>query len=118
MNARSFVGEDKVTLGNYDVITKFGCITFCNSPDFNGVDGILGFGMPPKAARNGLPLPLFQAISYVAAVWIEDIQVVMAWQVWTRRAAWPAATARSLVEGAQILVLCNGHLGGAAARRA
>jgi hypothetical protein len=61
---RGFVGEDKVTLGNYDVITKFGCITFCNSPDFNGVDGILGFGMPPKAARNGLPLPLFQAISF------------------------------------------------------
>jgi hypothetical protein len=61
---RGFVGEDKVTLGNYDVVTKFGCITFCNSPDFNGVDGILGFGVPPKAARNGLPLPLFQAISF------------------------------------------------------
>jgi len=61
---RGFVGEDKVTLGNYNVITKFGCITFCNSPDFNGVDGILGFGMPPKATQNGLPLPLFQAISF------------------------------------------------------
>jgi hypothetical protein len=60
---RGFVGEDVVHLDNYYVKTKFGCITYCNSPDFNGVDGIMGFGIPAPSDRNGLPEPLLEAIS-------------------------------------------------------
>ena len=29
-------------LGEYYAKTDYGCITQCNSPDFNGVDGIVG----------------------------------------------------------------------------
>lgn len=60
---RGFVGEDQVHLDNYHVKAKFGCITYCNSPDFNGVDGIMGFGIPAPSDRNGLPEPLLEAIS-------------------------------------------------------
>ena len=62
---RGFVGEDVVHLHNNHVQMKFGCITYCNSPDFNGVDGIMGFGIPGEDAlrRNKLPEPLFKAIS-------------------------------------------------------
>ena len=43
---KGFQGRDVVQLGDFFVDTKFGSITDCNSPDFNNVDGIMGFGMP------------------------------------------------------------------------
>jgi hypothetical protein len=43
---KGYQGRDVVQVGDYFVDTKFGAITDCNSPDFNGVDGIVGFGMP------------------------------------------------------------------------
>ena len=43
-------------LGDYKMTAPFGVITDCNSPDFNGVDGILGFGLP-KAGEEGRELP-------------------------------------------------------------
>jgi len=43
---KGFQSRDVVQLGDFFVDTKFGSITDCNSPDFNNVDGILGFGMP------------------------------------------------------------------------
>jgi hypothetical protein len=58
-----YVGQDVVQLGAYYALTKFGCITFCNSPDFNGVDGILGFGLPSVEATEDLPRPLFYALT-------------------------------------------------------
>lgn len=58
-----YVGQDIVQLGAYYTLTKFGCITFCNSPDFNGVDGILGFGLPSVEATEDLPRPLFYALT-------------------------------------------------------
>jgi hypothetical protein len=33
---------DGTRLGEYYAKTDYGCITQCNSPDFNGVDGIVG----------------------------------------------------------------------------
>lgn len=33
----------------YQAFSTFGAISYCNSPDFNGVDGILGFGLPVAA---------------------------------------------------------------------
>jgi len=45
---KGFQSRDIVRLGDYSVEAKFGSITDCNSPDFNGVDGIAGFGMPVK----------------------------------------------------------------------
>ena len=45
---KGFQSRDIVRLGDYSVEAKFGSITDCNSPDFNGVDGIMGFGMPVK----------------------------------------------------------------------
>ena len=36
-------------------------ITDCNSPDFNGVDGILGFGLPK--AGSDLPTPVLFAMT-------------------------------------------------------
>ena len=38
-----------------------GVITDCNSPDFNGVDGILGFGLPK--AGSDLPTPVLFAMT-------------------------------------------------------
>ena len=51
-------------LGDYKCTAPFGVITDCNSPDFNGVDGILGFGLP-KAGQEGreLPTPLLFAMT-------------------------------------------------------
>jgi len=51
-------------LGDYKCSAPFGVITDCNSPDFNGVDGILGFGLP-KAGQEGreLPHPLLFAMT-------------------------------------------------------
>jgi hypothetical protein len=43
---KGYQGRDVVQIGDNFVDTKFGAITDCNSPDFNGVDGIVGFGMP------------------------------------------------------------------------
>eukprot|EP00282_Hemiselmis_andersenii_P034861 CAMPEP_0169453540 /NCGR_PEP_ID=MMETSP1042-20121227/14812_1 /TAXON_ID=464988 /ORGANISM="Hemiselmis andersenii, Strain CCMP1180" /LENGTH=571 /DNA_ID=CAMNT_0009565579 /DNA_START=32 /DNA_END=1747 /DNA_ORIENTATION=- len=43
---KGYQGRDVVQIGDHFVDTKFGAITDCNSPDFNGVDGIVGFGMP------------------------------------------------------------------------
>ena len=43
---KGYQGRDVVQIGDNYVDTKFGAITDCNSPDFNGVDGIVGFGMP------------------------------------------------------------------------
>lgn len=53
-----------VQLGDYKCTAPFGVITDCNSPDFNGVDGILGFGLP-KAGEEGreLPTPLLFAMT-------------------------------------------------------
>ena len=34
---------------SYQAFSTFGAISYCNSPDFNGVDGILGFGLPVPA---------------------------------------------------------------------
>ncbi len=39
---KGFQAFDVVQLGKYYTLTKFGAVTYCNSPDFNGVDGILG----------------------------------------------------------------------------
>jgi len=39
-----------VQLGDYYAFADFGAVTDCNSPDFNDVDGIVGFGMPSPAA--------------------------------------------------------------------
>merc|ERR1711966_419841 len=48
---KGFQGKDVVQLGDYYAFADFGAITDCNSPDFNDVDGIVGFGMPaPKPA--------------------------------------------------------------------
>jgi hypothetical protein len=59
---RGYIGQDIVQLGHYYARTKFGCITKCDSADFNGVDGILGLGMP-DAAMASIPEPLLFAIT-------------------------------------------------------
>mmetsp|Transcript_13271 Transcript_13271/g.30524 ORF Transcript_13271/g.30524 Transcript_13271/m.30524 type:complete len:585 (-) Transcript_13271:197-1951(-) len=52
---KGFQSKDVVQLGDFYVETKFGSITDCNSPDFNGVDGILGFGMPVQHQAAAAP---------------------------------------------------------------
>ncbi|EKX48507.1 hypothetical protein GUITHDRAFT_105653 [Guillardia theta CCMP2712] len=59
---RGYIAQDIAQLGRYYAKTKFGCITQCDSQDFNGIDGILGLGMP-DAALASIPEPLFFAIS-------------------------------------------------------
>ena len=59
---RGYIGQDVVQLGRYYAKTKFGCITHCDSSDFNSIDGILGLGMP-DAALASIPEPLFFALS-------------------------------------------------------
>ena len=72
--AQGFQGQDVLQLGEYFAFAKFGSITDCNSPgempasqslnrislmsatDFNGVDGIIGFGLP-VAHAPALPPP-------------------------------------------------------------
>ena len=49
-------------VGRYFAKTKFGCITHCDSADLNGIDGILGLGMP-DAAFASIPEPLLFALS-------------------------------------------------------
>jgi hypothetical protein len=57
------VGEDIVQLGNYFRKTKFGLITECNDASFNGIDGILGLGLPMNAMTSGIDTPLFTALT-------------------------------------------------------
>lgn len=56
-----FAAEEFVELGQFRSRVPVGIITDCNSPDFNGVDGILGFGC--KKHRQNLPTPLFWAMT-------------------------------------------------------
>jgi hypothetical protein len=59
-----FQGLDQVHLGDFHAEAPFGVITECNSPDFNGVDGILGFGLPkPQYYGNSLPRPILWALT-------------------------------------------------------
>jgi len=58
---RGFSGVDQVYMGDYKATSPFGVITDCNSPDFNGVDGILGFGLPK--AGSDLPTPVLFAMT-------------------------------------------------------
>lgn len=57
-----YVGRDIVQLGHYYAMTRFGCALDCNDVHFNGVDGILGLGMP-DAALESIPTPLIFALS-------------------------------------------------------
>jgi hypothetical protein len=50
---QGFQGNDIVQLGDYYMEAPFGAITDCNSPDFNGIDGIVGFGMPVQQTVGG-----------------------------------------------------------------
>lgn len=59
---RGYIAQDIVQLGRYYAKTKFGCIRHCASADFDGIDGILGLGMP-DAALASIPEPLLFAIS-------------------------------------------------------
>jgi len=56
-----FAAVDYVEMGQFRSRVPVGIITNCNSPDFNGVDGILGFGCE-KHSQN-LPTPLFWAMT-------------------------------------------------------
>jgi len=58
---RGFTGNSVVELGDYEAEAPFGVITDCNSPDFNGVDGILGFGLPHRS--KNMPRPILFAIT-------------------------------------------------------
>jgi hypothetical protein len=58
---RGFSGVDQIYMGNYKATSPFGVITDCNSPDFNGVDGILGFGLPKDGSN--LPTPVLFAMT-------------------------------------------------------
>ncbi len=57
-----YVGRDIVQLGHYYAMTRFGCALDCNDVHFNGIDGILGLGMP-DAALQSIPTPLVFALS-------------------------------------------------------
>jgi hypothetical protein len=56
---KGYEANDVVQLGDYFTFTKFGGITSCNSPDFQRVNGILGFGLPQTMpmALPGMPTP-------------------------------------------------------------
>jgi len=54
---KGFQANDVVQLGDYYDFANFGAVTDCNSPDFNDVDGIVGFGMPSPAAPAPAPPP-------------------------------------------------------------
>ena len=57
-----YVGRDIVQLGHYYAMTRFGCALDCNDVHFNGIDGILGLGMP-DAALSTIPTPLLFALA-------------------------------------------------------
>jgi len=56
-----FTAEEYVEFGQFRSRVPVGIITDCNSPDFNGVDGILGFGCEKHSQH--LPRPLFWAMT-------------------------------------------------------
>jgi hypothetical protein len=64
---RGFSGVDQVFMGNYKATSPFGVITDCNSPDFNGVDGILGehtiWAEKSSDCRLHPPMKVFEANS-------------------------------------------------------
>lgn len=65
---KGFQGLDEVSLGDFHARAAFGVITDCNSPDFNGVDGILGFGMPkPQYYGNALPRPILFSLTDIGS---------------------------------------------------
>lgn len=45
-------------LGGFGALSNFGAVTYCNSPDFEGVSGILGFGTPTPGSLGSQPQPL------------------------------------------------------------
>lgn len=47
-NLKGYEATDIVQFGDFYTFTKFGGITTCNSPDFQRVNGILGFGLPQQ----------------------------------------------------------------------
>ena len=47
-----------VELGGFGALSNFGAVTYCNSPDFEGVSGILGFGTPTPGSLGSQPQPL------------------------------------------------------------
>ena len=53
---RSFTGTDQVYMGDYHAKSPFAVIIDCNSPDFNGVDGILGFGKEKVGSTYPTPI--------------------------------------------------------------
>lgn len=61
---KGFDAQDVVTLGDFHGMAPFGLIFECNSPDFNGVDGILGFGLPkPGTEGKQLPRPILWVLT-------------------------------------------------------
>jgi len=58
-NLKGYEATDIVQFGDYFTFTKFGGITVCNSPDFQRVNGILGFGLPQRMPTElpGMPTP-------------------------------------------------------------
>ena len=60
------MGTDYVQLGKYHVKSRFGIIVKCNSPDFNGVDGILGLGLPPDVRSGPASLLAYIPVTTVA----------------------------------------------------
>lgn len=54
---KGFQANDVVQLGDYYDFANFGAVTDCNSPDFNDVDGIVGFGMPSPKTPAPPPPP-------------------------------------------------------------
>jgi len=73
---QGFNAHDIVHLGDFHSMAPFGLLYSCNSPDFNGVDGIIGFGLPkPGMEGKQLPRPVLWALTdkdpsdfYAAAV--------------------------------------------------
>jgi len=53
---RGFTGIDQAYMGDFHATSPFAVITDCNSPDFNGVDGILGFGIPKTGSNYPDPI--------------------------------------------------------------
>ena len=60
------MGTDYVQLGKYHVKSRFGIIVKCNSPDFDGVDGILGLGLPPDVRSGPASLLAYIPVTTVA----------------------------------------------------
>uniref|UniRef100_A0A7S0HDJ0 Peptidase A1 domain-containing protein n=1 Tax=Hanusia phi TaxID=3032 RepID=A0A7S0HDJ0_9CRYP len=54
---KGFQANDIVQLGDYYDFANFGAVTDCNSPDFNDVDGIVGFGLPSPPPAQPAPAP-------------------------------------------------------------